>query len=93
MKVTVDGKTIADSDSTIVIENNHYFPPDSVSKEVFSDSSTSSTCPWKGTAAYYNATVDGKTMKDIAWYYPEPSEKAKSIKGYVAFYKNKVNFE
>ncbi|KAJ7288505.1 DUF427-domain-containing protein [Mycena rebaudengoi] len=93
MKVVVDGKTIAESDNTVVVENNHYFPSDSVNVEVLSDSNTSTVCPWKGRASYYNATINGKTINDIAWYYPEPLEKAKQIKGHVAFYKNKVTFE
>ncbi|KAF8914900.1 hypothetical protein CPB85DRAFT_466370 [Mucidula mucida] len=87
MKVTANGTVLAESNDTIVIENNHYFPPSSVKQELFNDSNTSTHCPWKGTAAYYNAQVDGKTINDIAWYYPEPLEKAKSIAGYVAFYK------
>ncbi|KAJ7459665.1 DUF427-domain-containing protein [Mycena latifolia] len=93
MKVSLNGTTIAESDETVVVENNHYFPPTSVKSEFFSDSNTSTTCPWKGKASYYNATVDGTSVKDIAWYYPETSEKAKQIKGYVAFYKNKVTIE
>ncbi|KAJ6557280.1 DUF427-domain-containing protein [Mycena vulgaris] len=93
MKATLNGVTLADSDATVVVENNHYFPPASVKSELFSDSNTSTICPWKGKASYYNATVDGKTVEDVAWYYPDTSEKAKNIKGYVAFYKNKVTFE
>ncbi|KAJ7505500.1 DUF427-domain-containing protein [Mycena galericulata] len=93
MKVTLNGTTLAESDSTVVVENNHYFPPASVKSELFTESNTSTVCPWKGTASYYNATVDGKEVKDIAWYYPEASEKAKNIQGYVAFYKNKVTIE
>ncbi|KAK7048194.1 DUF427-domain-containing protein [Favolaschia claudopus] len=93
MKVTVDGTTIAESDNTVVVEGNHYFPPDSVKKELFSDSNTSTVCPWKGTASYYNANVGGKDIKDIAWYYPSAYDKAKNIEGYVAFYKNKVTIQ
>ncbi|KAK0487393.1 DUF427-domain-containing protein [Armillaria novae-zelandiae] len=93
MKVTLNGTVLAESNDTVVVENNHYFPPSSVKMDLFADSKTSSVCPWKGTAAYYNANVDGKEVKDIAWYYPNPSEKAKSITNYVAFYKNKVNIE
>ncbi|KAG6916032.1 hypothetical protein DXG01_008755 [Tephrocybe rancida] len=92
-KVTLNGTTLAESSETVEIENNQYFPPSSVNTSLFSDSETHTVCPWKGTASYYNATVDGKTVEDIAWYYPQASEKAKSIKGYVAFYKNKVQFE
>lgn len=91
VKVTTpSGTVIAESDNTIVVENNHYFPPDSVKKDLFSDSQTSTTCPWKGKAAYYDAMVDDKTISDIAWYYPNPKDAASNIKDYVAFYKNKV---
>ncbi|KAF5369460.1 hypothetical protein D9758_002807 [Tetrapyrgos nigripes] len=93
MKVTVNGTVIAESDETKVVENNHYFPPSSVKKELFTDSSTSTVCPWKGTASYYNAEVGGETINDIAWYYPDAKEKAKNIEGYVAFYKTKVQIE
>ncbi|CAL1713066.1 unnamed protein product [Somion occarium] len=61
--------------------------------DFFSPSSTSSVCPWKGTAAYYDATIDGNTIKDVAWYYPEPKAAASNIKDHVAFYKNKVTIE
>ncbi|KAJ7175461.1 DUF427-domain-containing protein [Mycena filopes] len=93
MKVTLNGTTLAESDKTVVVEGSHYFPPDSVNKDVFNDSKTSTVCPWKGTASYYNANIDGTSIKDVAWYYPEALEKAKNIEGYVAFYKNKVTFE
>ncbi|KAF8895159.1 DUF427-domain-containing protein [Infundibulicybe gibba] len=93
MKVTFNGAVIAESDDTIVVENNHYFPPSSIKKEAFSDSKTSSVCPWKGTASYYNASVDGKSVNDVAWYYPKTFDKAKNIEGYVAFYKNKVHIQ
>ncbi|KAH8825166.1 DUF427-domain-containing protein [Flagelloscypha sp. PMI_526] len=87
VKVTVGGTVVADSDNTVVVEGNHYFPPESVKKEYFSDSATSTVCPWKGLAAYYNGNVNGTEISDIAWYYPEPKEKAKNIENYVAFYK------
>jgi len=93
VKVTLNGEILAESDSTVVVEGNHYFPPDSVTKSLFSDSDTSTVCPWKGTASYYNATVGGKEVKDVAWYYPTTKEKANNIKGYVAFYKNKVDIQ
>ncbi|KAF9465763.1 DUF427-domain-containing protein [Collybia nuda] len=88
--VTLNGTVIAQSDDTKVVEGNHYFPPSSVKTGLFTDSDTSSVCPWKGTASYYNATVNGNFIKDVAWYYPSASEKAKDIEGYIAFYKNKV---
>ncbi|PPR05913.1 hypothetical protein CVT26_008807 [Gymnopilus dilepis] len=91
VRVTLDGQVIAESNDTIVIEGNHYFPPSSVQKSVLSSSDTSTVCPWKGTASYYDATVNGKHIKDVAWYYPHTiSDRAKPIENYVAFYKNKV---
>ncbi|KZV62468.1 DUF427-domain-containing protein [Peniophora sp. CONT] len=93
VKVVANGITIADSENTVVVEGNHYFPPADVKIDLFSKSSTSSTCPWKGKAAYYSATIDGKQINDIAWYYPAPNDAAANIKDHVAFYKNKVTFE
>ncbi|KAI9808085.1 MAG: hypothetical protein M1826_004362 [Phylliscum demangeonii] len=87
----VQGKTIAETDKSEVVEGNIYFPPSSVDKSMISNSSTTSTCPWKGTASYYNLKVDGTEIKDAAWYYPDPKEKATNIKDYVAFYKTKVD--
>ncbi|GGZ22523.1 hypothetical protein GCM10007049_14190 [Echinicola pacifica] len=87
MKATWNGQTLAESDETIIIENNHYFPPTSIQKEFFSSSETTSSCPWKGEASYYSITVGDKTNKDAAWYYFQPKEAAKEIKGYVAFWK------
>ena len=87
MKAIWNNKIIAESDHTVVIENNYYFPQDSIKMEYFKVSETHSTCPWKGEASYYNITVDGKENKDAAWYYPEPTEKAQSIKNHVAFWK------
>lgn len=85
MEAKWNGKTIAKSKSTIMIEGNHYFPPKSVKKEYLKQSSHSSVCPWKGTAAYYDVVVDGKVNKNAAWYYPQPSDKASHIKNYIAF--------
>ncbi|MCH2235512.1 MAG: DUF427 domain-containing protein [Crocinitomicaceae bacterium] len=87
MKAIWNGVTIAESDDTVIIENNHYFPADSIKKEYFKDSNTHTTCPWKGVASYYSIEVDGQTNPDAAWYYPEVSELAKGIKGRVAFWK------
>lgn len=86
-KAIWNGKIIAESDETIVIEGNHYFPPAAIHSEFFNESSTHTVCPWKGTASYYDVVVDGETNKDAAWYYPETSELAKNIKGYIAFWK------
>ena len=86
MKATWNGEIIAESNDTIVIEGNHYFPPETINKDFFKSSETHTTCPWKGLASYYNVEVNGETNKDAAWYYPEISELAKGIKGYVAFW-------
>ncbi|GMQ25104.1 DUF427 domain-containing protein [Algoriphagus sp. oki45] len=87
MKASWNGKVIAESDQTLVIEGNHYFPPNSVNKEYLKASDTHTVCPWKGTASYYSIKVDGKTNPDAAWYYPEPKPAAFPIKGYLAFWK------
>lgn len=87
MKASWNGATIAESDQTIVIEGNHYFPPDAVNRDYLQPSSTHSTCPWKGEASYYNVEVNGETNKDAAWYYPEPKSAAAEIKNYVAFWR------
>lgn len=76
---------LAESDCTEVVEGNQYFPPDSINQQYFQESSTRTTCSWKGTAHYYNIVVDDQDKKDGAWYYPETKEKANNIKGYVAF--------
>lgn len=78
---------LAESDRTEVVEGNHYFPPDSINRKYFQESSTHTTCPWKGTASYYNIVVNGKENEDAAWYYPETKEKANHIQGYVAFWR------
>lgn len=82
-----NGTKIAESSDTVVVEGNEYFPPNSVRLEFFEPSSKTTVCPWKGTAKYYSIAVDGKVNEDAAWYYPEPLEAAKKIKGYVAFWK------
>jgi uncharacterized protein (DUF427 family) len=84
---TWNGTVIADSDKTVVVEGNHYFPPESVRTQYLKPSTTTSRCPWKGLANYYSLLVDGKTNEDAAWYYAEPYEAASAIKGYVAFWK------
>lgn len=87
MKATWRDAVLAQSDDTIVIEGNHYFPPESINTEYFKQSGTHTTCPWKGEASYYDVVVDGQENKDAAWYYPQPKEAAGQIKGYVAFWK------
>ncbi len=87
MKAIWNGKIIAESDQTIVIEGNHYFPPDAVHQEFLQSSSTHTHCPWKGQASYYSLRVEGAQNQDAAWYYPQTTELAKKIEGYVAFWK------
>ncbi|KAF8158552.1 DUF427-domain-containing protein [Crassisporium funariophilum] len=88
IRVTFDDNLLAESNETVVVEGNHYFPPTAVRKSLLTNSDTTSICPWKGTASYYTAVIDGKTVKDVAWYYPNTiSDKAKPIEGYIAFYK------
>lgn len=87
MKAEWNNKVIAESDETIVVENNHYFPLNDVKSEYLKPSSTHTTCPWKGIASYYTLNVDSKQNPDAAWFYPEPKDAAKQIKNYVAFWK------
>jgi uncharacterized protein (DUF427 family) len=87
MRAIWNGTVIAESDDTVVVENNHYFPADSVLEGVLRPSDTHSVCPWKGTASYYSLEVDGQTNPDAVWYYPEPKDAAKNITGRVAFWK------
>ncbi len=82
-----NGTVIAKSDCTIVVENNHYFPPETINQEYFKPSDTHTTCPWKGVASYYSIEVNGQINRDAAWYYPATKPKAKDIEGYVAFWK------
>jgi uncharacterized protein (DUF427 family) len=87
MKAVWNEKVIADSDQTVVVEGNHYFPPDSVNPEYLRDSSTTTVCGWKGTARYYDLVVDGRTNPGAAWYYPSPKDAAQQIRGRIAFWK------
>lgn len=87
MKAIWNNTILAESNETKVIEGNHYFPPESINEEFFKSSDTHTNCPWKGMASYYTLEVNGKKNVDAAWYYPETSELAKQIKGYVAFWK------
>ncbi|MFW2371957.1 MAG: DUF427 domain-containing protein [Gammaproteobacteria bacterium] len=86
MKAIWNGQLLAESEDTIVIENNHYFPPSSLNRQFFVDSNMTTKCPWKGTARYYSIIVNGNENKDAAWYYPTPMEAASDIKNYVAFW-------
>jgi uncharacterized protein (DUF427 family) len=87
MKAIWNDTVIAESDHTKVVENNHYFPADSIKKEFFKKTDTHTNCPWKGIASYYSLDVQGKENKDAAWYYPEAKHAAKEIEGHVAFWK------
>ena len=87
MKAVWHNATLAESNDTVVVEGNHYFPPSAIRREYFSESNTHTTCPWKGEASYYNVTVNGDVNKDAAWYYPEPKSAAAEIKNYVAFWR------
>jgi uncharacterized protein (DUF427 family) len=86
-KATWGGKTIAESDATVVVEGNQYFPLEAVKKEFLKSSSHTSECPWKGTAHYYHVNVGGMQNDDAAWYYPQPKAAAAQIKDHVAFWK------
>jgi uncharacterized protein (DUF427 family) len=87
MKAIWNGAVLAESDETIVIEGNHYFPHEAINREYFQPSQTRTICGWKGTASYYDVVVDGKINKDAAWFYPETKDAAKEIENYVAFWK------
>jgi len=87
MKAIWNGKVIAQSDDTVVVEGNHYFPAQSLDRSVIRASTTHTVCPWKGTASYYSLEVDGKVNADAVWYYPEPKPAASQIRDRVAFWK------
>lgn len=87
MRAVWNDRVIAESDDTIEVEGNHYFPPDTIRAEYFRPTDTSTICPWKGTASYYTLTVDGQENVDAAWYYEAPKDAANQIAGYVAFWK------
>ena len=87
MKATWENTVVAQSNETIVVEGNHYFPPDSINPEYFAPSDAHTTCPWKGVASYYHVKVGEKVNSDAAWFYPQPKDAAKSIKNYIAFWR------
>jgi uncharacterized protein (DUF427 family) len=87
MRATWKGEVLAESDETVVVEGNHYFPADSINRERFRESGTHTECHWKGTASYYDVVVGGEVNKDAAWFYPEPKDAAKEIKDHVAFWR------
>jgi uncharacterized protein (DUF427 family) len=87
MKAIWNGSVIAQSDDTVVVEGNHYFPAESVKAEFLRPSATHTTCPWKGEASYHSLEVNGQVNADAAWYYPAPKDAAKRIAGRIAFWK------
>ena len=87
VKASWNGAILADTDDTVVVENNHYFPPAAVDSAVLRPSATTTVCPWKGVAHYYDVLVGDQVNKDAAWYYPEPKSAAAQIKGRLAFWK------
>jgi uncharacterized protein (DUF427 family) len=86
-KATWNGIVLAESDKTVVVEGNHYFPPESINRQYFQASETHIVCPWKGVASYYDVAVEGQVNRDAAWYYSDPKLAAMNIKGYIAFWK------
>ena len=86
-KATWNNIVLAESEQTEIVEGNHYFPPESLSREHLRECAAQTVCPWKGTASYYDVVADGQVNEQAAWYYPEPKEAAANIKGYVAFWK------
>ncbi len=87
MKAVWNGEVIAESDDTVVVEGNHYFPPESLRKDCFSPNDRKTTCHWKGEASYYDVRVAGATNPGAAWYYASPLAAAARIKGRIAFWK------
>lgn len=87
MQAIWNGAVLAESNDTVVVEGNHYFPPAALRADFFKPSDKHTVCPWKGTASYYDIEVDGKVNKDAAWFYPEPSSAASNVRAYVAFWK------
>ena len=86
MKATWNDQILAESNDTVVVEGNHYFPPESINSEFFEDSDHHSVCPWKGTAHYYDVVVNGERNRNAAWFYPETKDAANNIKDRIAFW-------
>ncbi|MDX1548238.1 MAG: DUF427 domain-containing protein [Rhodothermales bacterium] len=87
MKAVWNGAVLAESDDTVVVEGNHYFPPEALHRDYFAESDHHTRCPWKGLASYYTVEVDGERNENAAWYYPDPSDAAREIKDHVAFWR------
>lgn len=86
MKAIWNDRVLAESDETIIVEGNHYFPPQAINEEYFQESNSHTVCQWKGTASYYDVVINGDVNRNAAWYYPSASPAAKNIEGYVAFW-------
>jgi len=87
MKAVWKGRVLAESDDTVLVEGNHYFPEGALNREYVTFSNHHTTCPWKGEASYYSLLVDGELNPDAVWYYPDPKPEARMVKGRVAFWK------
>jgi uncharacterized protein (DUF427 family) len=87
MKAIWNGTVLAESADTVVVEGNHYFPESALKRDLIKPSDTHTTCGWKGVASYYDVVVNGAVNRDAVWYYPEPKEAAKEIRGRVAFWR------
>ncbi len=90
MKAIWNNTILAESETTVEVEGNHYFPKETVNRDFLVDSNTHTHCPWKGDASYYSIAVNGKTNTDAAWYYQEPKDAAKQIKNHIAFWKGVI---
>jgi uncharacterized protein (DUF427 family) len=86
MKAVWNGSILAESDETVVVEGNHYFPPEAINEEFLRKSDSHTVCPWKGQASYYDVVVNGDVNRNAAWYYPSPKSAAREIEGYIAFW-------
>lgn len=86
MRAVWNGAVLAESNDTVVVEGNHYFPPESLNRQYFTGSATHTVCPWKGIASYHTVTVDGVSNPDAAWFYPHPKPLAHNVKDRVAFW-------
>lgn len=91
-KAVWNGVVVAESDDTVIVEGNHYFPPSSIREELFTETAKTTVCPWKGTASYFTLELDGDKAENAAWVYHEPKPAAAEIAGYVAFW-GAVNVE
>lgn len=90
-RATLNGVLLAESDQTIIVEGNHYFPPETIKPEFFSENDRHTTCPWKGEASYYDISVEGADSGSAAWTYHTPKQAVEPIRDYVAFYGHKVD--